>query len=68
MTIANLPLIMGAILLAVGIFLVLMQFFFRPPSNTQVQSAEAQWKATTAYVTMIIVGALLLGAAAFAHR
>ena len=68
MTITDLPLIMGAILIAVGMFLVLMQFIFRPPSNGQGQGAEAQWKATTAYVTMIIVGALLLGAAAFAHR
>jgi hypothetical protein len=68
MTIANLPSIMGAILIALGMVLVLVQFMFRPASNAQGQSAEAQWRATTAYVTVIIVGALLLGAAAFAQR
>jgi hypothetical protein len=60
MTIANLPSIMGAVLVAGGMFLVLVQFFFRPPSNNQ--------NVYGALLTMIIVGAILLGVGSFVHR
>ena len=60
MTIANLPSIMGAVLIAGGMFLVLVQFFFRSsPNNQNIYGA---------LVTMIIVGAVLLGVGSFAHR
>jgi hypothetical protein len=59
MTIANLPSIMGTALIAAGMFLVLMQFFFRPsPNNQNIYGA---------LVTMIIVGATLLGVGSFVH-
>jgi hypothetical protein len=59
MTIANLPSIMGAALIAAGMVLVLVQFFFRP-SNQNIYGA---------LVTMIIVGAILLGVGSFfAHH
>ncbi|HEV8467320.1 MAG TPA: hypothetical protein VGQ63_20215 [Pseudolabrys sp.] len=60
MTIANLPSIMGAILIAGGMFMVLVQYFFRPSPNAQY--------IYSALVTMIIVGAVLLGVGAFVHR
>jgi hypothetical protein len=60
MTIVNLPSIMGAGLIAGGLFLVLVQFFLRPSSNNQ--------NAYGALVTMIIVGAVLLGVGDFVHR
>jgi hypothetical protein len=60
MTIANLPSIMGAVLVAGGMFLVLVQFFFRPSSNNQ--------NTYGALLTMIIVGAMLLGVGSFVHR
>ncbi len=60
MSIANLPSIMGAALIAYGMFLVLVQFFFRQPTNDQNVYAGL--------VTIIIVGALLLGVGSFVHR
>ena len=60
MTIANLPSIMGAVLIVGGIFLVLVQFFFRRSSSNQTVYG--------ALVTMIIIGAVLLGVGAFVHR
>lgn len=60
MTIANLPSIMGAVLIAVGMFLVVVQFFFRPsPNNPNIYRA---------LVTMIIVGGVLLGVGSFVPR
>jgi len=59
MTIADLPSIMGAVLIAAGMFLVLVQFFFRPSSNNQIIYG--------ALVTMIIVGAVLLGVGSVVH-
>ena len=60
MSIANLPSIMGAVLITVGILLVLVQYFFRPSSNNQDIYAVL--------VTMVIVGAVLLGVGSFFHR
>jgi hypothetical protein len=57
MTIANLPSIVGATLTACGMLLVLVQFFFRPSSSNQ--------NIYGALVTMIIVGAVLVGAGSF---
>jgi high-affinity Fe2+/Pb2+ permease len=60
MTIANLPSIMGAVLIAGGVFLVLVQFFFRPsPNNQNIYGA---------LVTMVIVGAVLLGIGSFVRH
>jgi hypothetical protein len=50
MTIADLPSIMGAVLVVSGLFMVLVQFFFRPPTENQTIYG--------ALVTTIIVGAL----------
>jgi hypothetical protein len=58
MTNANLASIMGAVLIACGMILVLVQFF-RPPANNQ--------NTYGALVTIIIVGAVLLGVGAFGH-
>jgi len=60
MSIANLPSIMGAVLIAVCMLLVLVQYFFRPSSNNQDIYAVL--------VTMVIVGAVLLGVGSFFHR
>lgn len=60
MTLANLPSIMGAVLIAGGMFLVFVQFFFRPSPNNQNNYG--------ALVTMIIVGAVLLGVGYLVHR
>jgi hypothetical protein len=60
MTIADLPSIMGAVLIAGGMFMVLVQFFFRPSSNNQFIYG--------ALVTMIIVGAVLLGVGSLVRR
>jgi hypothetical protein len=60
MTIADLPSIMGAVLIACGLLLVCVQFFFRPPTNSEVIYG--------ALVTIIIVGALLLGVGFFVHH
>jgi hypothetical protein len=57
MMIANLPSIMGAVLVAGGMFLVLVQFFFRQSSQSQ--------NIYGALVTVIIVGATLLGVGSF---
>lgn len=60
MTIANLPSIAGAVLIGCGMSLVLVQFFFRPPTDNQnIYGVMA---------TIIIVGALLLGVGSFVHR
>jgi len=60
MTIANLPSIMGAALIAGGMFLVLVQFFFRlSPNNQNIYGA---------LVTMVIVGAVLLGIGSFVRH
>ena len=60
MTIVNLPSIMGAGLIAGGMLLVLVQFFFRPRTdNGNVYGA---------LVTIIIVGAVVLGVGSFVHR
>ncbi|HKD22621.1 MAG TPA: hypothetical protein VKB71_11445 [Rhizomicrobium sp.] len=60
MMIADLPSIMGALLAAAGLFLVLVQFFFRPSSNNQ--------NVYGALVTVIIVGAMLLGVGSFVRH
>jgi len=60
MSIANLPSIMGAVLIAVGMLLVLVQYFFRPSSNNQDIYAVL--------VTIVIAGAVLLGVGSFVHR
>jgi hypothetical protein len=57
MTLVNLPSIAGAVLVACGMFLVLVQFFFRPPTNDQ--------NIYGGLVTIIIVGAILLGTGSF---
>lgn len=59
MTIANLPSIVGTLLIVGGMFLVLVQFFFRPSSNDQIVYGS--------FVTMIIVGAVYLGVGSFVH-
>ena len=60
MTIADLPMVMGAVLIAAGVLMVVVQFFLRPSSsNPNIYGA---------LVTMIIVGAVLLGVGAFLHR
>ena len=61
MTIANLPSIMGAGLIAgQGMLLVLVQFFFRPRTdNGNIYGA---------LVTIIIVGAVVLSVGSFVHR
>ena len=60
MTIANLPAIMGAGLIAGGMLLVLVQFFFRPQTNNG--------NVYGALVTIVIVGAVILGVGSFAHH
>ena len=60
MTIADLPSIVGAVLVAVGMLLVIVQSFFRPSSNNQ--------NIYGALVTMIIVGAFLLGVGSFVRH
>ena len=60
MTIANLPSIMGAVLIGIGLLLVLVQFFFRPSANSQPVFAGL--------VTIVIVGALLVGVGSFVAR
>ena len=60
MTIADLPSIIGAALIACGMSLVLVQYFFRPPTNNENIYAIL--------VTIVIVGALLLGVGSFVHR
>ena len=59
MTIADLPSIMGAVLIVGGMVLVLVQYFFRPRDNQTIYGA---------LVTMIIVGAVLLGVGSFVPR
>ncbi len=59
MTIADLPSIMGAVLIAGSMLLVLVQFFFRPSSTNQ--------NVYGALVTVIIVGTVLLGVGSFVH-
>ena len=60
MTIANLPSIMGAGLIAGGMLLVLVQFFFRPRTdNGNIYGA---------LVTIIIAGAVVLSVGSFVHR
>jgi hypothetical protein len=60
MTIANLPSLMGAVLIAGSMSLVLVQFFFRPSSSDQ--------NVYGALVTMIIIGAILVGVGHFVRR
>ena len=59
MTIANLPSIMGVVLVVVGLLLVLVQYFFPPRTSNQ--------NIYGALVTIIIVGALLLAIGSFLH-
>lgn len=60
MTIADLPSIMGAALVICGMSLVLVQYFFRQPANNPPVFAG--------FVTIVIVGAMLLGVGSFVHR
>jgi len=60
MTISNLPSIMGAVLVAGGMLLVLVQYFLRPAENNQ--------NIYGALLTVIIVGAMLLGVGSFVQR
>jgi vacuolar-type H+-ATPase subunit I/STV1 len=60
MMIANLSSIMGAGLIACGMILVLVQYFSRPPTSNQ--------NIYGVLVTIIIVGAFLLGVGSFVHR
>lgn len=60
MTIADLPSISGAVLVAVGLLLVLFQYFFRPSTANQ--------NVYGALVTLVIVGAVLLGVGPFVNR
>ena len=58
MAIADLPSIMGAVLIVCGMALVLVQYFFRPPDNDIYGGL----------VAIIIVGAVLLGVGSFVHH
>ena len=60
MTIADLPTIIGAILIASGMLLVLVQFFFRPSTDNQ--------DIYGVLLTIIIVGGMLVGVGSFVHR
>jgi hypothetical protein len=60
MTISDLPSIVGTVLAGVGLLLVLVQYFFRPPTANQTVYG--------ALVTVIIVGAVLLGVGSFTQH
>ena len=59
-TIADLPSTPGAVLIVAGMLLVLVQYFFRPPTNNPAIYGVL--------VTIIIVGAALLGVGSVVHR
>ena len=71
MTIANLPSIMGTVLILMGIAIVLLQMRTAMPEKPELGAdfGLSRWKVKTEFpgIVMICVGALLLGVGAFAH-